>query len=229
MGHTHSHALDEHAPEHFERCDHPSTCFCEVNRYFLATMCGLLVAFVQWWFVRNYAGSYGAEGDASHTTADSLFMFVSVFLALWKHFDKKKQLTAEKMGIVLNTAFLVIAAMFIYYRAFFSDEFTTLSGGAMFIAGMIGLVGNIGQYIVLGHAYKDEVSLHSTTIQHVVYDIVYSVMVIGGSIFVSLVSGEYARHIDRGIAFLLATLMLYSCMKNLRGLRNTHAHHAHHH
>lgn len=144
MSHVHSHEV-----VHFSWCHKRDSCFCEVNRYLGATVCGLFFAGVQWWLSTRYAGSYGAEGDASHMIADSLFIFVSVFLAVWKYYDKNHTGIAEVIGILTNTLFLFLAALFILYHVFVGEQFTRFSIGWMAIAGLVGLIGNILQYRIL--------------------------------------------------------------------------------
>jgi Co/Zn/Cd efflux system component len=213
---------------HFFWCRHPATCFCEVNRFLSATVCGLFFASAQFWLANRYAGSYGAEGDAGHMFADSLFMFVSVFLAVWKHYDHSRTNLAEPIGIIANTIFLFGTALAILYHTYFGDEFTHFSIGWMAIAGMIGLIGNLVQYRILedpAGGDMSSVSLHSMLKQHVVYDILNSIAVIAGAAISLIVANP--RPIDKGLATLLAMAMMWTCYKNMKGVFTAHSHHHH--
>lgn len=234
MGHSHNHGHG-HEVRHFGWCRRPWECYCEVIRFLFATLSGLVFASVVWWLSHRYAGSYGAEGDAAHILSDSMFMFTSVFLALWKHHDKKNEENAEAVGIVANTLFLLMAAMFILYHTFLSDDFHHFSSRWMAVAGMIGLIGNLAQYRILESGDKPEdegvvhvsrqVSILSLTKQHVFYDILNSAIVIAGAGITLVVSQP--RIIDKGLVVIVASAMILSCRDNWKGFRHTRKSHAH--
>lgn len=222
MGHDHAHS---HDAGHFLSCVNPKTCFCEVWKYFLATLAGFFFASFQWWLATKWAGSYGAEGDAFHMFADSSFVLVSMFLALWKHYDKKHRHAAEMLGISINSAFLIFAGLAIFYRLYFMEEMHRFSGIWMFAAGMVGLVGNIAQFVIL-KGEEEGLSMLSTTRQHVFYDLLYSLLVLAGAVITW--AGVWERQIDILIAYILAVAMLYSGGNNILVLLREHRH-AHDH
>lgn len=224
MGHTHAHS---HDAGHFATCRNPERCFCEVYKYLLATAAGFLFAYLQWQIAVKLAGSRGAQGDAVHMFSDTAFVFVSAFLAVFKHYSKKHSHATETVGVVINSLFLFVAGGYVLYRLYAGQEFPVFSGLWMAVAGLVGLAGNAGQLYIL-HLFGSEekgVSIHSTTWQHVLYDMLYSFAVVAGS---ALTWTPWEREIDFLIALGLGSAMVVSGSNNLRALFKKHDH-AHHH
>ncbi len=186
MGHSHVHEV-----AHFRWCIRPKTCFCEVNRYLLAGIVGLLAATAEIWIARLYAGSYGAESDAGHAYADSLFIFISAGLAFWKHYDQKRSLMIDDIGIWINSWFLIIAGVYIFFRIYAGGRLVDFAALSMLSAGAVGLIGNVAQFKSLGEKLSGEgTGTHSTTRQHVFYDILYSCSVMfAAAIILVMASG----------------------------------------
>lgn len=170
MGHGHGHEV-----AHFKRCSNPEVCFCEVNRYVLAAFVGLVFATLELWIARSLAGSYGAESDAGHAYADSGFILISAVLAYWKHYDKKNLSAIDDLGTWINSLFLIVAGLYIFYRLLYGESSVAFAGTMMLAAGFVGLLGNYGQFVALGEKNLHETpDMHSTTRQHIFYDMLYS-------------------------------------------------------
>lgn len=224
MGHDHAHS---HDAGHFKFCTNREHCFCEVHKFLLATLAGFLFAYLQWQIAVKLAGSRGAQGDAAHMFSDAAFVFVSALLAVFKHYNKKRAHATETLGVVINSLFLFVAGGYVLYRLYAGHEFPVFSGLWMAIAGLVGLAGNAGQLYIL-HLFGSEeegVSIHSTTWQHVWYDMLYSAAVIAGS---ALTWTPWEREIDFLIALGLGAAMIVSGWNNLHTLFGKHDH-AHHH
>lgn len=232
MGHGH-----HHAAAHFSWCgiDRQDRCYCEPIRYFLSAGWGFLFASVQWYLATRIAGSHGAEGDASHAFADSSFILISAFLALFKHADREHAGNFDVAGIWVNSLFLMGAALYIAYALVFGKGFSLFSSEFMLVAGLVGLVGNAFQVIVLGETHDHQVSMHSTTKQHIMYDMLYSAVVMGAAVLAMaaewLLEGQASavtRTIDVLVAVFLSGAMFLGGSKNLRDLYGR-GHHRHHH
>lgn len=226
MGHDHHHShddhADDHAPEHFERCDHRDTCFCEVKRYLFASTFGFFFALWQRYIAIKEAGSYGATGDANHMLADNSFILVSAGIALWKHYDKKRQRLADRIGTFLQSSFLITAGVVVAVRTV-EGGFTTFSSGWMFVASLVGIIGSLAQFTALGKTASLAISQHSATLQHVVYDMAFSVIAMAASIATMF---GHQRAIDVGVAYTLSGAMILTGCWNLwkLWLGRAHAH-----
>jgi Co/Zn/Cd efflux system component len=201
MGHSHSHEV-----AHFRWCKNPTTCFCEVNRYILAGVIGLLAASAEIWIAWMYAGSYGAESDAGHAYADSGFIFISAVLAYWKHYDKDRYLVIDDIGIWINSWFLIIAGSYILFRIYAGGRFVDFAAPSMFGAGFVGLIGNVAQFRSLGEKLTGEgTGTHSTTRQHVFYDIMYSFAVMFSAALILVMSSgaNYLWQVLVGVMLVL--------------------------
>lgn len=209
MGHGHAHEV-----AHFKSCKDPVTCFCEVNRYILAAAVGLVAATAELAIAWYKAGSFGAESDAGHAYADSLFILISAALAYWKHYDKKNLVAIDDLGTWINSLFLISAGGYIFYRLLYGERTVEFVGSMMFAAGFVGLVGNAGQFLALGEkGIVDAPDMHSTTRQHIFYDVLYS----GGVIFASaivLIMGSGAHFVlQSSVGFFMVVIAAYLVLR----------------
>lgn len=218
MGHGHGHEV-----AHFKRCSNPDACFCEVNRYVMAAVVGLVFATLELWIARTLAGSYGAESDAGHAYADSGFILISAVLAYWKHYDKKNLSAIDDLGTWINSLFLIIAGSYIFYRLAWGETHVAFSGAMMFVAGLVGLVGNYGQFIALGEKnLHDTPDMHSTTRQHIFYDMLYSGSVMLAAAIVFIMETKVVDFLFQSIvAGLLVFVVSY--FMAMAGFVNYHA------
>jgi hypothetical protein len=209
MGHGHTHEV-----AHFKRwCSNPDTCFCEVNRYVLAAVVGFLAATAELRIAWFWAGSYGAESDAGHAYADSGFILISAALAYWKHYDKENLHAIDDLGTWINSLFLILAGLYIFYRLGFGETSVTFAGSAMFGAGVVGLLGNYGQFLALGEKMSDDVDMHSSTRQHIFYDMLYSGSVMFAAAIVLIMDVETNFVWKCAIALLLVLIAAYLILK----------------
>jgi Co/Zn/Cd efflux system component len=177
MGHNHVHAV-----AHFPWCTHPDSCLCEPERYVLAAFVGVVFASLEWWISTAFAGSYGGETDAVHAFADSGFILTSALLALWKRSHVHQARRIDDIGMWMNNLSFIAAGVFILYKLVAGSPLVAFTGGAMFAAGFVGLVGNVLQFKSLGEKLEGEGTYtHSANRSHVFYDTLNSGTVMLGA------------------------------------------------
>ena len=182
---AHSHTCN--GVHHLPWCDKEKTniCSCPWVRYVLATIFGIVAAIMQGFFA-FIAQSAEAMSDAGHALADSLAIAPVAFLAYRMVFaSSEKSYKIDRIGIIWNTVFLFgisITLFFWFYLVVSTLHYERIILSSwMFVSGIIGLIGNIYQHKVLGHDHGGDVSTHSTTKQHILYDIIYSFLVLYGA------------------------------------------------
>lgn len=211
MGHGHVHEV-----AHFKSCKDRNSCYCEVNRYILAAVVGLAAATAELGIAWYKAGSFGAESDAGHAYADSLFILISAVLALWKHYDRKRLRAIDDLGTWINSLFLIVAGGYIVYRLLYGERSVEFAGSMMFAAGIVGLIGNVGQFLVLGEKVGGEApDMHSTTRQHIYYDMLYSVSVMFASAVVIVMGFRINFVLQSIIGFLMVVVATYTVLRVL--------------
>jgi cobalt-zinc-cadmium efflux system protein len=214
-GHDHGHHGHDHSQvEHFKGCANPETCFCEMKRFMLAFICVTVAIICQMWVLKTYTSSYGAEGDISHSLSDDLYYVALVFLFFYKRSHKEKATRADLAGFIMNTILLFIAAGYIIYRLVFGHQTRGMEPGATAVIGLIGLVGNAAQVLVLGAIDWKGSSNIKGVAQHALYDAANSVAVIFDAFINAVVGGMVGQFFDQLTAFLIAISMLWTCWKN---------------
>jgi Co/Zn/Cd efflux system component len=212
--HDHGGHGHDHSAEHFKSCTNPETCYCEVKRFALAFLCITVAIGFQLWFLAVFTSSYGAEGDVSHSFADDLYYLALIPLVLFKRSHKKSAARVDLIGFCLNTALLLLAAAFIIFRLTFGHRTMELEPWAMAVVGLIGLVGNIGQFVALGTINWKGTSNLQGAAQHVAFDMANSVAVIFDAFVNYVVGGTVGLIFDQAVAFLIAMSMFWTCWKN---------------
>jgi Co/Zn/Cd efflux system component len=209
MGHGHAHEV-----AHFWYCKDRNSCFCEVNRYVLAAVVGLVAATAELGIAWYKAGSFGAESDAGHAYADSLFILISAMLALWKHYDKGRLRAIDDLGTWINSLFLIVAGGYIVYRLLYGERSVEFAGSMMFAAGIVGLAGNVGQFLALGEkVLEDAPDMHSTTRQHVFYDMLYSGAVMFASAIVIIMGMKVNFVLQSAVGFLMIVIAAHLTLR----------------
>ncbi len=209
MGHGHAHDV-----AHFKSCRNPADCFCEVNRYIVAAVVGLIAATAELGIAWYLAGSLGAESDAGHAYADSGFILISAILAYWKHYTKRSKRKIDDVGTWINSLFLIIAGMYIFYRLIFGEAMVAFAGTMMFLAGVVGLAGNYGQFLALGEKHLEDMpDMHSTTRQHIFYDMLYSGAVMFASAIVLIMETKVNFVWQCAVGLLLVVIIAYLILR----------------
>lgn len=214
-GHDHGHHSHDHSHvEHFQGCTDHRACFCEVRRLSLAFLAITIAIGLQLWFLSVFTSSYGAEGDVSHSFADDFYYLALIPLVLYKRFHADKATRADLIGFVLNTALLFAAAAYIVYRLAFGHHARGLEPWAMAVVGIIGLLGNFGQFVSLGEINWKGTSNIQGVAQHVAFDMANSVAVIIDASINAAFGGEIGLLFDQTTAFVIAMSMFWTCWQN---------------
>ena len=209
MGHGHAHDV-----VHFKSCRNPADCFCEVNRYVVASVVGLIAATAELGIAWYLAGSFGAESDAGHAYADSGFILISAILAYWKHYTKRSKRKIDDVGTWINSLFLIVAGLYIFYRLVFGETTVAFAGSMMFLAGIVGLIGNYGQFLALGEKHLEDMpDMHSTTRQHIFYDMLYSGGVLFASAIVLIMETKVSFVGQCAVGLLLVVIISYLILR----------------
>lgn len=206
-----NHHHDHHG--HVDSHEHAGSHLREAWQYLLSALWGFAFGGAQFLLVKFLASSYGAEGDASHTFADSSFILVSSLLAVWKHRQLHKHERIEKIGVIVQSGFFILAAVYIYLQIFFGNRHAALSPTFMFVAGLVGLVGNLVQAKVLGHAHAhghgEDLSTHSETLKHIMYDVANSLVVMMSAVLAYISLTDLVP--DPEIKFFAAVALVLAC------------------
>jgi hypothetical protein len=176
---------------------------------------GVVLATYFMWF----SNSHTAFGDVLHGVADVSTVYLMAYLAYLHKIGKISKERTNRLAGMFNTALLILAALGVWLDLQ-SGHRQAVDPWKMGITAGILLVSNIAQFYMMhkmhGHEHKHDkhVSMFSSTVQHLLSDIVFDV----GALFTAGASAIYAsdaQHLDEYVALILIAILVVMAGKNI--------------
>ncbi len=176
----------------------------ELSVYFGVLIMSFVIITVQLLGV-YISNSLALFADSSHVAADILAGIVSLVVILTIKHKQEKERVVRTIGGWINSALLVIVALFILYEAY--NRLVTpieINSPVLVISALAGGIGNLIQYFFLKSARLDNITIKALE-AHIKSDFLQSVVVVFGGVSILLIKNSI---IDTILSVFIGLLLL---------------------